>query len=136
MLLEHLNKILIEQTRLQFFLSRFCNMIVVKILYVWKNGLFKHVTILYIFLHFFTLLYFLKNWKLLFKQKIWRLGDLKNIGVVWYEILSKNFQFLNNITRIFTLFLSTRIFKKYKYYKNNVTKRAHSYCKIWQGNMF
>ena len=29
---------------------------------------------------------------------------MKNIGVVWYEILSNNFQFLNNITRIFILF--------------------------------
>ena len=34
------------------------------------------------------------------------------LGAVWYEILSNSFQFLNNITRIFTHFFTHMYFKK------------------------
>ena len=41
------------------------------------------------------------------------------------ELLTTHFQFLSNITYIFTLFASTRISKNYKqYYLNSFTKRA------------
>ena len=39
----------------------------------------------------------------------------KILGVVWYYNLYNNFQFLNNITHIFTQFFIRTYFKKYKY---------------------
>ena len=40
--------------------------------------------------------------------------DIFKLRPVWYSGLIMYFQFLNNITHIFTHFFITRIFKKYK----------------------
>ena len=47
-----------------------------------------------------------------------KLYFVKILGAVWYDILSNSFQFLNNITRIFTHFF-THVFPKNI---NNVTR--------------
>ena len=53
-------------------------------------------------------------------------------GAIWYMCWNTCFQFLNNITCIFTFFLPTCILKKIKNcYLNTYTKRVHSYWPTW-----